>query len=151
MDEKEFGRIMDMAIAAEIEAYEFYTEVAAAATEANMKKIFTDLADEESGHKVSLEKIKNKELQNFSFPAVTDYGISDMVEMPKLSMTMKPADAIALAMKKEEEAVKMYTGLANAAVDAEHKNVFMSLARMEAGHKAKMEDLYNQTAFPEVW
>ncbi|MDD4776644.1 MAG: ferritin family protein [Syntrophomonas sp.] len=151
MDAKEFGQIMDMAIAAEIEAFEFYTEVAAAVTDANMKRVFSELAEEESGHKVSLERIKNKELQNFSFPAVTDYGISDTVETPPLSMKMKPADAIALAMKKEEEAMKMYTGLANAASDAEQKNVFTSLARMEAGHKAKMEDLYNQTAFPEVW
>lgn len=151
MDAKEFGQIMDMAIAAEIEAFDFYTEVAAAVTDANMKRVFSELADEESGHKVSLERIKNKELQNFSFPAVTDYGISDTVETPPLSMKMKPADAIALAMKKEEEAMKMYTGLANAASDAEQKNVFNSLARMEAGHKAKMEDLYNQTAFPEVW
>jgi len=151
MDAKEFGQIMDMAIAAEIEAFEFYTEVAAAVTDANMKRVFSELAEEESGHKVSLERIKNKELQNFSFPAVTDYGISDTVETPPLSMKMKPADAIALAMKKEEEAMKMYTGLANAASDAEQKNVFNSLARMEAGHKAKMEDLYNQTAFPEVW
>ncbi|MEQ8200840.1 MAG: ferritin family protein [Syntrophomonadaceae bacterium] len=151
MDSKEFERIMDMAVANEIEAFEFYTKVAEAATSANLKRIFRELAEEESGHKVSLERIKDKELQNFSFPAAADYGISDTVELPQLSMEMKPADAIALAMKKEEEAMKMYTGLANAASDAEHKNVFMSLARMEAGHKAKMEDLYNQTAFPECW
>ena len=151
MDPKEFERIMDMAIADEIEAFEFYTQVAEATASAAMKRIFRELAEEEAGHKVSLEKIRDKELQNFSFPAVTDYGISDTVEMPKFSMQMKPADAIALAMKKEEEGMKMYTGLANAASDPEQKSVFMSLARMEAGHKAKMEDLYNQTAFPECW
>jgi rubrerythrin len=151
MDPKEFERIMDMAIADEIEAFEFYTQVAEAAASATMKRIFRELAEEEAGHKVSLEKIRDKELQSFSFPAATDYGISDTVEMPKFSMEMKPADAIALAMKKEEAGMKMYTGLANAASDPEHKNVFMSLARMEAGHKAKMEDLYNQTAFPECW
>jgi len=151
MDAKEFERIIDMAIEGEVESFEFYTKVAEASANANVKKIFRELAEEEAGHKVSLERIKDKELQNFSFPAASDYGISETVETPKLSMEMKPADAIALAMKKEEEAMKMYTGLANAASDAEHKNVFMSLARMEAGHKAKMEDLYNQTAFPECW
>lgn len=151
MDIKEFDVIMDMAIAAEVEAYEFYTNVAAISKDASMKKIFAELAQEESGHKVSLESIKVKELQNFSFTAATDYKVSETVEMPKLSMDLKPADAIALAMKKEEEAMKMYTGLANAATDADKKAIFISLANMESGHKAKMEDLYTQTAFPEVW
>lgn len=151
MDIKEFGSIMDMAIANEIEAFEFYSDVAAKVTDASMKKVFQELAAEEQGHKVSLENIKTKEIQNFSFTAGTDYKIAETVAMPKLSMDMKPADAIALAMKKEEEAMKMYTGIADAATDAEKKKIFMSLAKMEAGHKAKMEDLYNQTAFPEVW
>ncbi len=151
MDIKEFDAIMDMAIAAEVEAYEFYSNVAAISKDDSMKKIFGELAQEESGHKVSLESIKSKELQNFSFTTATDYKISTTVDMPKLSMDMKPADAIALAMKKEEEAMKMYTGLANAATDTEKKALFMSLANMESGHKAKMEDLYTQTAFPEVW
>ena len=103
MDIKEFDTIMDMAIAAEVEAYEFYSNVAAISKDASMKKIFGELAQEESGHKVSLESIKAKELQNFSFTAATDYKISATVEMPKLSMDLKPVDAIALAMKKEEE------------------------------------------------
>jgi rubrerythrin len=151
MDIKEFGSIMDMAIANEIEAFEFYHDVAAKVVDASMKKVFQELAAEEQGHKVTLENIKTKEIQNFSFTAGTDYKIAETVAMPKLSMDMKPADAIALAMKKEEEAMKMYTGIADAATDAEKKKIFMSLAKMEAGHKAKMEDLYNQTAFPEVW
>jgi len=151
MDAKEFERIMDFAIAAEIEAYEFYNEVAQSTADKSLKVLFTEFAEEEKGHRLTLESLKNKQIQNFSFAGATDYKIAETVDAPRLSLSMKPADAIALAMKKEEEAMKMYTGLANAASDAEHKNVFMSLARMEAGHKAKMEDLYNQTAFPECW
>lgn len=151
MDIKEFDSIMDMAIAAEVEAFEFYSNVAAVVADAGMKKVFQELAAEESGHKVSLEAIKTKEKQKFSFTASTDYKIAETVAMPGLSMDMKPADAIALAMKKEEAAMKMYTGLAQAATDPERQKLFMNLANMESGHKAKMEDLYNQTAFPEVW
>ena len=151
MDAKEFERIIDMAIEGEVESFEFYTKVAEASANANVKKIFRELAEEEAGHKVSLERIKDKELQNFSFPAASDYGISETVETPKLSMEMKPADAIALAMKKEQEAMEMYEGLAKAATEEEELHLFMNLAKMEQGHKAKMENLYNQVAFAEVW
>jgi len=73
------------------------------------------------------------------------------VDAPRLSLSMKPADAIALAMKKEQEAMEMYEGLAKAATEEEELHLFMNLAKMEQGHKAKMENLYNQVAFAEVW
>jgi len=151
MNKKEFDGIINMAIAAEIDAYEFYKEVATTVSEPSLKILFQEFADEEKGHKTSLESIKEKEIRNFSFSAGADYKISEAVELPKLSMTMKPADAVALAMKKEEEAMKVYSSLATATNDPEKQRVFASLAQMEEGHKIRMEGLYNQTAFPEVW
>jgi rubrerythrin len=151
MEKKKFKSIMDMAIAAEVEAYEFYQEVAAKVSDPNLKKLFEEFANEEKGHQVSLESIKEKEIQNFSFSAGADYKISEAVELPKLSLDMKPADAIALAMKKEEEAMKTYNNLAVATNDPEKQKIFASLAQMEEGHKVRMEGLYTQTAFPEVW
>ncbi|NMC28107.1 MAG: ferritin family protein [Syntrophomonadaceae bacterium] len=151
MDIKDFESIMDMAIAAEVEAFEFYNNVATTVADKGMKKIFQDLAKEEAGHKASLQNIKEKELQNFSFTAASDYKVAESMALPKLSMDMKPADAIALAMKKEEEAMKMYTGLALAATEPEKVKLFINLANMESGHKAKMEGFYTQMAFPEVW
>jgi rubrerythrin len=151
VEKKEFEAIMDMAIASEVEAYEFYRDVASKVANAGMKKVFNDLATEEAGHKASLENIKNKEIQNFSFTKGTDYKIAETVALPELSMDMKPADAIALAMKKEEAAMKMYTGLALAAAEPEKIKLFINLANMEAGHKAKMEGLFTQIAFPEIW
>ncbi len=151
MDEKEFGRIMDMAIAAEIEAYEFYKEVAETVSDKSLKVLFEEFAGEEKGHRLTLESLKTKQLQKFTFSGGADYKISESVPLPKLSLTMKPADAIALAMKKEEEAMDMYAGLAKAASDEDELHLFMNLAKMEQGHKAKMEDLYNQVAFAEVW
>lgn len=151
MDSKEFERIMDMAIAAEIEAFDFYQEVAETAADKSLKMLFKEFAEEEKGHRTTLESLKTKQLQKFSFSGGVDYKISESVPLPKLSMKMKPADAIALAMKKEEEAMKMYEGLAKGATNEEELHLFMNLAKMEQGHKAKMEDLYNQVAFAEAW
>ena len=151
MDKKEFAGIIDMAIAAEIEAYEFYKEVAATVSDPSLKMLFKEFADEEKGHKAALEGIKEKETQNFSFSVGADYKVSEVVELPKLTINMKPSDAIGLAMKKEEEAIKIYSNFAAATNDPEKRKIFASLAEMEEAHKTKMEFLYTQTAFPEVW
>jgi rubrerythrin len=151
MDKREFESIMDMAIAGEVEAYQFYLDVANRVADASLKKIFGDFAQEEKGHEAMLGNIKEKEIQNFSFASGPDYKVSEAVDLPKLSLEMKPVDAITLAMKKEEAAMKMYNELAAATSDPEKQKIFTSLAKMEEGHKAKMENLYTQTAFPEVW
>jgi len=151
MEKGEFESIMDMAIAGEVEAYQFYLDVANRVADASLKNLFGDFATEEKGHEEMLKNIKEKEVQSFSFMGAHDYKVSETVDLPKLSLEMKPADAIALAMKKEEEAMKMYNGLAAATSDPEKQKIFASLAKMEEGHKAKMEGLYTQTAFPEVW
>ncbi|MCX5780134.1 MAG: ferritin family protein [Firmicutes bacterium] len=151
MDKKEFAAIMDAAIAAEVESYEFYRDVAAKVTDAGLKKIFQDCADEEKGHKIALETIKLKDVETFSFKVGADYNIAATIELPRLSLDMKPADAVALAMKKEEEAMKMYSCLAECTDDTAVKKVYTELAKMEEGHKEKMEGIYTATAFPEVW
>lgn len=151
MDKKDFAGIMDMAIAAEVESYEFYRDVAAKVADAGLKKIFQDCAAEEKGHKTALENIKGKDIENFSFNVGVDYKISETVALPKLSLDMKPADAIALAMKKEEEAMKMYSRLADVTDEPPIKKVYVELAKMEEGHKEKMEAIYTSTAFGEVW
>lgn len=151
MDKNEFNAIMEMAIAAEMEAHEFYKNVAATVSDASLKMIFKEFAEEEQGHRNILEGIKENEKQNFSFSIGPDYKVSEVVQLPQLTMTMKPSDAIALAMKKEEEAMKIYKSFAAASNDPEKQQIFTSLAVMEEGHKTKMEALYTQTAFPEVW
>lgn len=140
-----------MAIDAEVEAYEFYQDAAAKVSDQGMKKLLQEFAAEEQGHKKALENIKVKEIQNFSFSGGADYKVSETVELPRLSMTMKPMDAIALAMKKEEEAMKIYTRLASDTNDPEKQRIFEGLAKMEEGHKVQMEEMYTNTAFPEVW
>jgi rubrerythrin len=47
--------------------------------------------------------------------------------------------------------MQMYTQLANLSNDTEQKLLFSQLANMESGHKARLEDIYTNMAFPEVW
>jgi rubrerythrin len=150
MKVEEYKKVIAMAVENEIEAYEFYAAVGEKVKDANLKSIFKDLADEEKGHRNFLQGLLSQ-AKPMSFNEAQDYKVSETVDKPKLSMSMKPADAIALAMKNEEEAMNMYTELAKCSADKGQKDLFESLARMEKGHKVKLEGMYTNMAFTEVW
>lgn len=150
-DLKRYIDILSMAIENEVEAYEFYLGVYEKVSDPNIKSIFKELAEQELGHRDLLSSYLNNDAKPLSFSQVPDYKISETIDRPKLSLSMKPVDAIALAMKNEEDAMRMYQNLADNSTDAEQKDLFMNLANMEKGHKAQLEDLYTNMAFPETW
>ena len=47
--------------------------------------------------------------------------------------------------------MNLYQGLSAASQDAGMKKMFDSLMKMETSHKARLEDIYTNSAFPEVW
>lgn len=150
MKTEDYKKIITMAVENEVEAYDFYKAAGEKVSDANLKAIFNDLAKEEQQHREFLQGLLN-EAQKMKFDENKDYKISETVDKPKLSISMSPADAIGLAMKNEEEAMLMYTELAKASEDKEQKDMFDALARMEQGHKVKLEGLYTDMAYPEVW
>ena len=149
---KNYKEILKMAVGNEVEAYEFYRDAATKMKDPAMKKIFQGLADEESGHKVLLESYLSNEKKDMKFKDEKDYKVAEAVEAPQtLSTDMAFKDAIALAMKKEQEAMEMYQQFADASEGAKQKETFLELAKMEKGHKVRLEDIYTNTAFIEVW
>jgi rubrerythrin len=148
---EEFNKIISDAINNEEEAYLFYRDVAKETNDKNISSIFEDFAKDELSHKVLLKGYLTGAVNALKFDSTADYKVAESVDKPKLSIDMKPADAIALAMKNEEEAMNMYNEFAAISIDVEQKEAFLGLARMEQGHKAKLEDLYVGTAFTEVW
>lgn len=150
MKTDEYKKIIQFAVSNEIEAYDFYKGVSDKVKDAGLKKIFAELAEEEARHRKFLEGLTSGKTRMY-FDETKDYKVSQTIEKPKLSLSMKPADAIALAVKNEEEAMDMYTQMASCSMDAEQKKMFQSLATMEKGHKVKLEDTFTNIAFPEVW
>lgn len=151
MNASDYKKTLAMAVNNEVEAYEFYKSAAKKSVNVNLKSIFTELADEELKHKKLLEMFLNDQVKVMKFNETPDYKISETVELPKLTAAMSFVDGIALAMKKEEEAMVSYNKFAAASVDQEQKDTFLQLAKMEQGHKAKLEALYTDTAYAEVW
>ncbi len=146
----EYRKILAMAIANEIAAHDFYKSICEKTKDSNLRYIFAELAEEEQKHKIFLEGFLTG-AKPFHFAGVTDYKVAETVEKPRPSIDMKPADAIALAMKEEEEAMQMYHGLANSSTSPDQKEMFLALANMERAHKVKLEELYTTMAYPEVW
>jgi rubrerythrin len=150
MKTDEYKKMITFAVSNEIEAYEFYKGVSEKTKDNNLKRTFAELADEEKKHRLFLEGFISN-ARPMHFDEAKDYKVSQTINKPKLSLSMKPADAIALAVKNEEEAMDMYTEMASCSTDAEQKKMFQSLAAMEQQHKVRLEDVFTNMAFPEVW
>lgn len=151
MDTNEYRRIIKFAMKNEVDARKFYLEAAEKLKNPSLKDIFKQLAEEERNHFDTLQDLFSRDTLAGVFDEVKDYGVSETIAAPALSTDMQPAEAFALAMKKEEEAMRMYTRLADACQGPAEKTVFLELAAMERSHKQKMENAFLDIGYPEIW
>lgn len=151
MNNNKYKKIISSAIEREIEAFTFYQSVSKKAKDKSIKSIFSKLAEEEQEHRHTLEGFLAKAPEKMHFSESKDYKIVDALVTPSLTADLKPVEGIIIAIKNELEAMQIYTQLANVSTDAAQKKIFLELATMERGHKSKLEDIYTNMAFPEVW
>lgn len=152
MAQTQVEQILAGAIGREIEARDFYRQVAERAGNSTVKETFQQLAQEEAGHQELLESCRADpaKLLKIQAPAV-DYKVAEITELPAFALDMKPADAIALAMKKEQQAVEFYRQMEANAADSGVKAMFANLANMELGHKHRLENVFVEIGYPEVF
>lgn len=152
MNTEQYRETIKLAIAGEIEAQEFYLNVSKRIKNDYLKEIFYSFHEEEKQHEVLLTDLLEKgKIEDSTFDGSTDYEVAETIELPAVDDKMDLKDAIGLAVKSEEQAMKKYQGLASECTDPELKAVFENLADMERDHKAKMEDAFVNVAYPEVW
>ncbi len=152
MEIEQYRNVIEKAIQSEIDARRFYEQVSDRIKDDYLKKVFAEFAAEEARHEQILTDILNqKKVDAAYFDCDKDFHVSETVDMPKVSENMDLKNAIGLAMKNEEIAMKKYTGLAENCTDAGLKTIFLDLAAMERGHKHTMEEKFVDVAYPEVW
>jgi rubrerythrin len=151
MKAEDAKKIVSMAIDREVEAYTFYRTIADKVKDSALKKLFDELAGEEKKHREFLQAFLTRDVAKLHFNPRADYKVGDTLPSPKLSVDLKPIDGLVIAIKKELEAMQMYTQLANNSTEVEQQLLFSQLANMEKTHKARLEDLYVEMAFPEAW
>ena len=145
MNFESIEEILTFAIEKEQEAAAFYEEVARQESFAGAQKTFLEFAAEERKHKALLEDFEgNKDkIAAYKLKWIPDLKRSDyMVEMT-YEKGMHYADILRLAMKREEQALKLYNELQDRAKHPEHKKIFKMLCQEEAKHKLFLETLYD--------
>ncbi len=151
MDADTFDLLMQRAIEKEIEARDFYRQAAERLADSSVKEIFEEMARQEEAHRDQLEVFRFDPTAKVEFEKVADFGVAEESESEPLSFDMRPKEAFALAMKKEQAALEMYQRWADACENPQLKKVYRELAEMERGHKARIEELFVNAAFPEDW
>ena len=100
---KTIDDILDFAIENEIEAYEFYKDLASKMDNPKIRQVFLDFAAEEQGHRKLLEEARKGKTVNIGGDKIADLKIAeyavDIVPTPDMDYQA----ALILAMKKEKK------------------------------------------------
>jgi rubrerythrin len=67
----------------------------------------------------------------------------------KFEANMSYQDILILAMKREEQSMRLYTDMGEKVEDAQLKSLFRKLAGEEAKHKNKLETEYDENVLRE--
>jgi rubrerythrin len=152
MNTTDINELIDFAITLEHAAYDFYKSAAEKVDNPGVKDLFLELAQDENGHANLLEMYRdNKAIGELFEKEVVDYKITETQEAQELLINMKPAEAIIIAMKREQEAANMYKAMAKVAATPKIKKTLERLANMEMGHKHKLENAFVDIGYPEVF
>lgn len=142
--------LIEQAISQEQLSHDFYERMARLVSHQETKETFQYLAQEEMGHKEFLQGCLTPggcPLQG----RAQDVHLAEQMEAPPISEDLSPKEALVIAMKREEVSYHFYQRLAGMQPPGENRDFLNKMAQVELGHKEKMEYLYNNVAFPEVW
>ena len=134
--------ILSLAVEKEQAAYELYAGAAKLSSDVAAKELLADLAVQELRHRELLSGLDPHGLHGIEAlsdaePCVVAFSLNEpMAPGPRVM------DLLAYAVRREREARDFYDRMAAAAHDDEHRGMFTKLARMEEGHRTRLECLH---------
>jgi len=144
-DFESIGEILEFAVAREVAANRFYRDLAEKVKSPAMRELLAEFAKEELQHKEKLELEMMKEgIVVAPVEKLAGLKGSDYIVDAGSAADMDYKVLLALAIKKEKLAVRLYVDLAALVDDAESREMLLSLAEEEAGHKARFEIEYEE-------
>ncbi len=145
MSFESFEEIIGFAIEKEKEAAAFYTDAAKQTSFAGVRESLEEMAEEEKEHQSMLENLESDKeaLEEYKFKWIPDMKRSDYMIDLQYQDGMSYPDILRLAMKREEQALKMYNELQKKTDNAEHIKALKVLCQEEAKHKLFLETLYD--------
>jgi rubrerythrin len=136
-------------------AYNLYTGMAKKVKNPGSKKLLTELAGDEKKHKEYFESaLKDpKKVMNESkvgdLKRVMDLKVSDPLKDSPLGEDATYQDTLIFAAKSEQTAVDFYTSLSKAYAAHPLGKMWAAFARMEQGHKLKIEKEYDDVVLAD--
>lgn len=131
-------------------ARDFYHRMAHRVSHKDTRETFEYLAKEAEENKARLHQCLTPEGCPVVPPA-HDLHLAEHLKVPELTDDMPPKNALALAVKRSEGLLRFYQSLLELQPEGEIRRRLEYLARTELSHKEKLEDIYDNVAFPEVW
>jgi len=143
-----FGSIQEIfafAISKEEASYLFYTDMARMVGNKAVSRFFEDFAAEELRHReqLQLEIMKTGKVVNTGEDWLNRTRAEDALE-GDFPEGFDCADALRLAIEKENAAFKLYIDLLKLTEDEEASAMFTALAEEEIRHKIKFESAYEE-------
>jgi len=144
--------ILDLAVRKEIESQEMYADLCAKSASGAVQEAFRILIVQEKQHQDLLEKYRAGELKKgaLRMDHPCDYRIAEHFSLPEPSAGMELKDVFLFAAAREKEAHDFYIKLAWLHAEGDLRGLLEKLASQELEHKAVVESLYTDVAFPQT-
>jgi rubrerythrin len=149
MDQKAFQEIILCAVRKEVEAATLYETYAGLAKSEGVRQMFKELQAEEQKHKKILENLNKQDVTRYRLKKMPDLKIGDYAQDEDYYPEMSYQEALLLAIKREENSVRLYRDLSSGAEEPELKKMFLVLSQEESKHKLRLETEYDQRVLTE--
>ncbi len=141
--------VLSFAISKEEEAYHFYLTWSDRVKDAAIKEVLLEFAREELRHKELIIDVKAGKPFEAKPQQVYDLKIGDYFNPVRPTEEMTYQDALQVAIQREIGARKLYDYLASISEEGKIKKLFESLAKEEAKHKMRLEQIYDDEIYRE--
>ncbi len=146
--------IYEFAMQMEKDGENYYRQLAQKSKTPGLSKIFSMLADEEVKHFKLIERLSNRQKATLAESNLLENVKNIFVDMKgqKIELhidTTKETDEYRKACIIEEKSRDFYEEKADVVEDEQQKQIFLQLAKMEAGHLRIMENIVEFVSRPE--
>lgn len=144
---KEFSsadELLDFAIRQEEVSASFYRGLAEKVGREWVAGMLRELAAEEEQHRRKLLDVKSGRIAALPSDRVAELGLAAALTVPDPTADLVFADALILAMTREDAAFTMYSRLAEISSDPDLASLLRGLAHEEAGHRLRIETEYDE-------
>jgi len=137
------------AIGKEVEAQIMYEIYAGKVEDRQAKNLLEELAREELGHKLALEKIDPDHPGTFRTPEISSGELGEFFDRPEISKNATMQEVLRYAIAEETDAFTFYSSLTDYTNDKDFLDLLNRLASEEKKHKQRLEQLYDSMFQPE--